>query len=363
MEKIKNFVKKEIVFVIAAILAVISSFFVPVSAKYLEYIDFKVIALLFCLMSVIKGFMHTGLFDLMANKILTTFKTPRSLALALILMTFFSAMLVTNDVALIAFVPLCIGLYEKTEEKSLIFVVVMQTIAANLGSMLTPIGNPQNLFIYSYYEMGMGEFFGVTLPLTILSLVLVSAAVFMKKLPQCKADGENVTVHKSVWLYVILFALSLATVMRVLDYRICFVITLVAMLIINKKLLLQVDYALLGTFVAFFIFVGNISSLEAIRNAISSLVSGRELIMSVLFSQGISNVPCAALLAGFTDNAHALLKGVNIGGLGTLVASLASLISFKLYSQHKNADKGAFMKVFTLYNAVFLVILVAFAMI
>ena len=363
MEKIKHFIKKEIVFVIAAALAVVSSFFVPVSAKYLEYIDFKVIALLFCLMSVIKGFMHTGLFDLMANKILTTFKTPRALALALILMTFFSAMLVTNDVALIAFVPLCIGLYEKTDEKSLIFVVVMQTIAANLGSMLTPIGNPQNLFIYSYYEMGMGEFFGVTLPLTIVSLVLVCAAVFMKKLPQCKADGENVAVRKSVWLYVILFALSLATVMRVLDYRICFVITLAAMLIINKKLLLQVDYALLGTFVAFFIFVGNISSLEAIRNAISSLVSGRELIMSVLFSQGISNVPCAALLAGFTENAHALLKGVNIGGLGTLVASLASLISFKLYSQHKNADKGVFMKVFTLYNVVFLVILVAFAMI
>ena len=141
MEKIKNFVKKEIVFVIAAALAVVSSFFVPISAAYIEYIDFKVIALLFCLMSVIKGFMHTGLFDVMANKILTTFKTPRSLALALILMTFFSAMLVTNDVALIAFVPLCIGLYEKTDEKSLVFVVVMQTIAANLGSMLTPIGN------------------------------------------------------------------------------------------------------------------------------------------------------------------------------------------------------------------------------
>ncbi|MBQ6836394.1 MAG: anion permease [Clostridia bacterium] len=363
MEKIKNFVKKEIVFVIAAALAVVSSFFVPISAAYIEYIDFKVIALLFCLMSVIKGFMHTGLFDVMANKIMNTFRTPRSLALALILMTFFSAMLVTNDVALIAFVPLCIGLYEKTDEKSLVFVVVMQTIAANLGSMLTPIGNPQNLFIYSYYEMAMGEFFGVTAPLTLLSLVLISIAVFMKKLPQCRTESENVSVHKSVWLYVILFALSLATVMRVLDYRICFVITLVAMLVINKKLLLQVDYALLGTFVAFFIFVGNISSLEAVRNAISSLVNGRELIMSVLFSQGISNVPCAALLAGFTENAHALLKGVNIGGLGTIVASLASLISFKLYSQHKNADKGAFMKVFTLYNAAFLVILVAFAMI
>ena len=362
MEKIKNFVKKEIVFVIAAALAVVSSFFVPISAAYIEYIDFKVIALLFCLMSVIKGFMHTGLFDVMANKILTTFKTPRSLALALILMTFFSAMLVTNDVALIAFVPLCIGLYEKTDEKSLVF-VVMQTIAANLGSMLTPIGNPQNLFIYSYYEMAMGEFFGVTAPLTLLSLVLISIAVFMKKLPQCRTESENVSVHKSVWFYVVLFALSLATVMRVLDYRICFIITLVAMLVINRKLLLQVDYALLGTFVAFFIFVGNISSLEAVRNAISSLVNGRELIMSVLFSQGISNVPCAALLAGFTENAHALLKGVNIGGLGTIVASLASLISFKLYSQHKNADKGAFMKVFTLYNVAFLVILVAFAMI
>ncbi|MBQ7087391.1 MAG: citrate transporter, partial [Clostridia bacterium] len=219
------------------------------------------------------------------------------------------------------------------------------------------------LFIYSYYEMAMGEFFGVTAPLTLLSLVLISIAVFMKKLPQCRTESENVSVHKSVWLYVILFALSLATVMRVLDYRICFVITLIAMLVINRKLLLQVDYALLGTFVAFFIFVGNISSLEAVRNAISSLVNGRELIMSVLFSQGISNVPCAALLAGFTENAHALLKGVNIGGLGTIVASLASLISFKLYSQHKNADKGAFMKVFTLYNVAFLVILVAFAMI
>lgn len=363
MEKIKSFIKKETVFVIAAALAVLSSFFVPISKAYIEYIDFKVIALLFCLMSVIKGFMHTGLFDLMANRILNTFRTPRSLALALILMTFFSAMLVTNDVALIAFVPLCIGLYEKTEEKSLIFVVVMQTIAANLGSMLTPVGNPQNLFIYSYYEMGMGEFFAVTAPITLVSLVLIAAAVFMKKLPSCSTEGRDIKVDKSVWLYAALFALSLMTVMRVLDYRICFAITLTAMLIINRRLLLEVDYALLGTFIAFFIFVGNISSLEAIRNAISSLVGGRELIMSVLFSQGISNVPCAALLAGFTDNANALLKGVNIGGLGTIVASLASLISFKLYSQHKNADKGAFMKTFTLYNIAFLVILVAFAMI
>ncbi|MBR5266374.1 MAG: anion permease, partial [Clostridia bacterium] len=194
MEKLRHFIKKEIVFVIAAALAVASSFFVPVSAQYIEYIDFKVIALLFCLMSVIKGFMHSGLFDVMANKILTTFKTPRSLALALILMTFFSAMLVTNDVALIAFVPLCIGLYEKTDEKSLVFVVVMQTIAANLGSMLTPIGNPQNLFIYSYYEMAMGEFFAVTAPLTLISLVLISAAVFMKKLPQCKTEDTATKV-------------------------------------------------------------------------------------------------------------------------------------------------------------------------
>lgn len=362
MERIKDFCRKETVFVLAAAAAVISMFFVPPSMEYLGYIDYKVIALLFCLMTVIKGFMASGLFDKAADIILRTFKTPRSLALALILMTFFSAMAVTNDVALIAFVPLCIGLYEQTDEKSLIFVIVMQTIAANLGSMLTPVGNPQNLFIYSFYDMGMGEFFSVTAPLTFFSLVLIIIAVMMKKLPECGTKRKNDTaVLKSVWIYAVLFVLALAVVVRVLDWKICLAVTLAAVLITDKKLLLKVDYALLGTFAAFFIFVGNISSMEAVQRAASALLTGRELFASALLSQVISNVPCAALLAGFTDNAHALLKGVNIGSMGTVVASLASLISFKLYSQHKGANKGAFMAVFTLYNTAFLAILLIFA--
>ena len=371
MEKIKHFIKKEIVFVIAAALAVISSFFVPVSAKYLEYIDFKVIALLFCLMSVIKGFMHTGLFDLMANKILTTFKTPRALALALILMTFFSAMLVTNDVALIAFVPLCIGLYEKTDEKSLIFVVVMQTIAANLGSMLTPIGNPQNLYLYGKSGYSFGGFMLLMLPYAAAAFVLLtlycgslgrrgtggimgqSGSINVSFTTETSLAGKK----KRIVRYIILFVISLLVVVRIVPYPVALAVVVLVLLLFDRQLLAKIDYALLLTFVGFFIFIGNMGRMPAFNQFLAGVIEGNEVITAVVASQVISNVPAALLLSGFTENVRDLIIGTNLGGLGTLIASMASLISYKFIAKNGKCNKGAYFRRFSVWNVIFLAVL------
>jgi len=362
-----NYLKKEKVLTIALILAIISAFFVYPDKQYVEYVDFKVLALLFGLMLLVKGFQEIGLFELLIQKVFGGIKTNRTLIQMLVLLNFFLSMLITNDVALITFVPFGIlALRLCHQEKWMIQTVVLETIAANLGSMLTPIGNPQNLYLFSASEMPLGTFFVTMLPVAVLSLVLLLAVTFLipnEKIVMKVEKAAGKMNPLELVVYSLLFLLNLLVVFRVISWIPALIITALAVVLMKKwKLFTKVDYALLITFVGFFVFVGNMGRIPAISELLEKLITGRELLVSALFSQFLSNVPAAILLSGFTDNFEALLVGTNVGGLGTLIASMASLISYKLYCAQEDADKGRYFRVFTLYNVIGLVILLAFAL-
>lgn len=368
-----SFLKKETVLSISAILAFASAFFVPPSGGYIEYIDFRVLALLFCLMLVVAGMQSIGVFNYLGDRLLRKVRSTRQLTLLLVALCFFSGMFITNDVALITFVPFAVMVLTMAGQESLLIpVVVLQTIAANLGSMLTPIGNPQNLYLYSAFEVPIGTFLLYMLPLTAASALLLALAVlFLKDHPlhpqnrssSCASDSPvPQRPHKGkLAAFLLLFAVCLACVVRILPWPVMLAVLGISILFLDRSLFEKADYFLLLTFVCFFLFIGNMEQIPAIADFLRSFIEKRELLLGVLFSQFISNVPAAILLSGFTENVRALLYGVNVGGLGTLIASLASVISFRLYGNSKGASKGAYVKAFTLYNLVFLLILCGLA--
>ena len=368
MSKLKSFVKKEAVFCISALCAIATMFLVPPSADYIGYIDIHVLILLLCLMAVVAGFKSVGAFRWLTYQLLRRTNSGRVLGVTLVLLPFFAAMLVTNDVSLLVFVPFTMLLLTNLGcEKNIIPVIVLQTVSANLGSMATPVGNPQNLFLYSAYNLGAGEFFRVTLPLTLVSLaglVLFSAPTLPRTLPKQELSQEKITDIGYLALFAVLFVLCLLTVFRVMSHYILLAIILIGVLCLKKEckvaVFKDIDFMLLLTFVCFFVVSGNLGRVDTVKDFLQALLNKSTLLTSVATSQIISNVPAAVLLSSFTDNWQELLAGVNIGGLGTPVASLASLITLKLYMNTKGAKVMKFLGVFTLANVVGLVILLGF---
>lgn len=354
-----EFLKKECVLVIAVTLAILSSF---ISIPKLSYIDFKVLILLFNLMVVVAAFKELKVLDSIAIGLLKKCNTYTSISLALVFITFISSMIVTNDVALITFVPLSIVIARKANI-NVLKIVVFQTLAANLGSSFTPMGNPQNLFIYSFYNLSPIDFFKITFPIVILAVLFLVLLVFKDKKMNLSLDLEDVKIDnkRDVYLFGGLFLIILLSVFHVIDYKVTFLITIVMVLILNKKLFSQVDYSLLITFIGFFIFVGNISTMDVVKNFMEGILNSPKstFLASVLSSQVISNVPATMLLSGFTNHFKELLLGVNIGGMGTLIASLASVISYKIYTSEFGNDN--YMKSFTFYNILGLIIFVPIA--
>ncbi len=365
MNEFKKIIKKDAVLFISFLVAAISAVFVPPTARYISYIDFRVLAILFCLMTIVAGLKEIGLFNVLAQKMTSGTRNTRGLFLSLVLICFFSSMLITNDVALITFVPFSILVLTVTAQtEHLITVTAMQTVAANLGSMLTPVGNPQNLYLYSFYDMKTLDFFKITLPVTLAGLVLILIFSVFGKREMINVQfslKETINSKKNLYAFILLFALSLAAVFRFLDYKIVFIIVIASVLVIDRNLFSKVDYSLLATFIFFFVFTGNIGNIEPVKNYLSMLIQGREMLFSVLLSQILSNVPTAVLLSNFTADFKSLVVGTNIGGLGTLVASLASLISYKLYVQTENAKPLKYLSVFTLINSGMLIILFIFS--
>lgn len=359
MHKIKEFIKNEIVLILSFVLAVISAFFITPSKEYFEYIDFRTLGLLFCLMAVMAGLNSMGVFKVIAEKMLSKVKSVSGLSLILGLLCFFSSMIITNDVALITFVPFTITALKLSGKiNKLIWIVTIETVAANLGSMLTPIGNPQNLYLFSAFNMSMSEFLVTILPYALLSLILVIISCFLTGKGETKSDSteEKYTFSKlHIGIFVILFLLSLLTVFRIIPYIITIIITLVALLIFNRNVITKVDYSLLFTFVFLFIFIGNLGEIKPISDFLKNIVNGNEVVVGIISSQVFSNVPAAILLSKFTENAKDLLIGVNLGGLGTLIASMASLISFKFVAKEK-VSTGKYILIFTIVNIVFLIL-------
>ena len=364
MSTVRSFVRREPVLVIAALAAVLSCCFVPPDRDYIAYLDLRTLALLYCLMTIVNGLRQAGLFAHLAHSLCERAGSLRRIGVLLVLLCFFSSMLITNDVALLTFVPFAVVVMGMAHhQKELLYVVVLQTVAANLGSMLTPVGNPQNLYLYSYYNLAFVDFLKVTFPVWGLSLLLLLlAGLVLRSEPLRLFLGEAPGMdRRAVAVHLALFAVCLLVVLRLLAWYWMLAILVAVLLVLDRKLLLKADFMLLLTFVAFFVFSGNLARIPALAQAIRNLMAGREYLVSLLASQVISNVPAALLLSGFTEQARALLLGVNIGGLGTPIASLASLISLKLYTHSEHADVGRFLLVFSLMNLLFLLLLSAFA--
>lgn len=377
VRKIVNFAKKETVLFAAVLLAFGSMVCVPPDMQYLSYIDYRVLALLFCLMTVMEGFKSTGFFAAVAGKLLEKVKTFRQLYLVLVFLCFFTSMWITNDVALLTFVPFTVLVLRMTGlEQEMIPVIVLQTIAANLGSMTTPVGNPQNLYLYSISGMGIGAFLQIMGPLTLISAGLIFLICLIHKdfpIRQGMLGKEIVGVRKAGenQVLAVLFFISLLSVFRILSWQLLLLIVLVSCIGIKafckeKYLPLKADFGLLLTFVAFFIFIGNMGRICVVREVLSQVLNGRELLISFLCSQMISNVPAAILLSGFTQEYRGLLQGVNIGGLGTLIASLASLISYKFFAAESEqtpaaGTRGRYMLTFTIWNVGMALVLLAAA--
>ena len=360
-----GFLKKEPVLCISALLAAGSMLLVPPSAAYLSYIDVRVLCLLFCLMAVVAGVQECGMFSVLAQTLLSGRKPFRIISILLVVLPFFASMLVTNDVALITFVPFAILVLQLAgRQDAMIRIIVLQTIAANLGSMATPVGNPQNLFLYAHYQLSAGDFFGLLLPLTGISfMLLMMASAWGGGAPLQIAFPEKVRVQegKKLLAYVVLFVLCLLSVFRVLHYGLLTVVVIGAMAVLSPKLLKQVDYGLLLTFVFFFVFSGNLGQIPAVYDVLAAMLEKNTLLCSAAVSQVISNVPAAVLLSGLTEDWQGLLMGVDVGGLGTPVASLASLISLKFYLRTENRRVGKYMLWFTGANVIGLAVLLPLA--
>ena len=360
MRAVWNFCRREPVLTISALAALVSCCFVPPDAGYLAYFDLRTLALLYALMLVVAGLREAGAFDRLADAAAARAGTLRTMGLLLVGLCFFSAMLITNDVALLTFVPFAAVLCAMTgHRRELLPIVVLQTVAANLGSVLTPVGNPQNLYLYSRYAFTAGDFFLTLLPVWLLSLVCLGLlCLLLPTAPLSPVPRETRNLdRRGLAVFLLLFAVCLLCVFRVLPWPVMLAVVLVTAFFFRRRLLLAPDFLLLATFGAFFVFAGNLARLEAVDRLLRSLLEGREYLVSLLTSQVISNVPAALLLSGFTENGRALLLGVDVGGLGTPIASLASLIGLRLYARTEEAKTGRFLALFTVVNLALLLLL------
>ena len=365
-KEFSGIMKENIVLIIAIIAAIITSFIIPPDAKYLEYFDLKTLSCLFCVLAVVCALRNIKFFYTLAREIVRRFKNARIAILALVYITFIGSMLIANDMALLTFLPLGFFILSTTKkEKYLAFTFIMQNIAANLGGMLTPFGNPQNLYLYSKFNIPDGEFVTIMFPPFILAIALITLCclIFVKNEALEIEESDVKLPIGRVVIYLALFAVAIMMVFRFMPYWVGLIIIPLALIFLDKKALMQVDYGLLFTFVFFFIFAGNMGRIGIVRDFFSYLLNINTLVFSALSCQVISNVPSAILLSQFTDNYRELLLGVNIGGAGTLIASLASLITFKEYTKQDPDHVKQYVVKFSLFNFGFLITLTLFCLI
>ena len=362
-EKIYAFIQKNIVALVAFVAAVITSFFIPVDKEYIGYFDFKTLTCLFCVLAVVCALKNVNFFYILAQKIVKKFRTARLAILALVYITFIGSMLIANDMALLTFLPLGYFVLSTTKkERYMAFTYIMQNIAANLGGMLTPFGNPQNLYLYSKFNIPDLEFMQIMAPPFLFAVILITVCciIFVKPDPLEISDKKASLPPVRTGIYLALFALSIAIVFRGIPYWVGLLLIPAVLLFMDRKALKMVDYSLLCTFVFFFIFSGNMARIPLIREFFSMLLQKSTLLVSVLSCQVISNVPTAVLMSQFTGNYQELLLGVNIGGVGTLIASLASLITYREYVNKNPGKTKRYVLLFTAYNFAFLILLTVF---
>ena len=361
-----KWLKKNIVLCIAFSLAVATSLIVPPDAEYANYFDWKTLACLFSVLAVVCALKNIRFFTILAHRIVSLTGNLRIAVIALIYITFIGSMLIANDMALLTFLPLGYFVLHATDnERYMAPVFILQNIAANLGGMLTPFGNPQNLYIYSYFNIPTGEFMSIMLPAFLLAITMITICCLF--FPGCAIELTDKTERKlpikRTSFYLVLFALSIIMVFRLIPYWIGLIVIAVCIGVADRKALKAVDYPLLLTFFCFFIFAGNMSRIPLINQVMTSWMEKTPLLVSIGSCQVISNVPSAILLSRFTGDYRSLLLGVNIGGTGTLIASLASLITFREYTAHNSGKAGKYIALFSAFNFAFLFLLTLFSLI
>lgn len=362
MTKIFAFMKKNVVLCVAVACAVITSVIVPPDGEYPGYFDLKTLTCLFCVLAVVCALRNIRFFTILAHSIVRCCKNTRLCVLTMVYITFIGSMLIANDMALLTFLPLGYFALESTgKQKYMAFMFIMQNIAANLGGMLTPFGNPQNLYLYTKFEIPTGEFMGIMAFPFVLSVAMITVIclIFVKSEPMCVEELNFRLNKRKAGVYLVLFALSIIIVFRVIPYWVGLIVILAALLFIDRKALAAVDYPLLLTFCAFFVFAGNMARIDAVRDLISGILAENTLLVTAGSCQCISNVPSAVLLSNFTGNYKELLLGVNIGGVGTLISSLASLITFRQYTAANPGKAGRYLLKFSALNFFFLFVLLA----
>lgn len=362
--KVVSFIKRNTVFCVAAFAALLTCFFVPPDAEYLSYFDWRTLACLFITLAVVCALGNVKFFTILARKLVMVAGNLRGLFLMLVVITFIGSMIIANDMALITFLPLgYFALSVGKKEKYMAYLFILQNISANLGGMLTPFGNPQNLYLYSFFEIPTDEFVSIMFPPFLLAIAMLTLACFLVKPEKLHIDEEfPEKFHtKKTLLYFALFFLSVLIVLRVMPFWVGLLIIPAVLFFVDKDALLEVDYGLLGTFFFFFVFSGNLARIDAVNEFFSMLLEKDALIVSTLSCQFISNVPSAILLSQFTNDYHSLLLGVNIGGTGTLIASLASLITFSEFRILYPEESKKYLGMFTVINVIFLVVMTAAA--
>ena len=360
MRHLLPFLRKNVVLCVAILAALLTSLIIPPDKAYLDYFDWKTLTCLFCVLAVVCAFKNIRFFFFLAQKIVKAFKNTRACVLALTYVTFIGSMLIANDMALLTFLPLGYLVLSTTgKKKYMVFTFIMQNIAANLGGMLTPFGNPQNLYLYTKFQIPTGDFVATMLPPFLVSVALITLCciLFVKK-ESLEIEEEKIVLPKAkTIIYSLLFILSIVIVFRVIPFWTGLIVIPAFLLFMDRQALKNVDYCLLLTFVAFFIFAGNMARISAVKELLDNLMQKNALLVSTLSCQAISNVPSAILLSQFTGSYKALLLGVNIGGVGTLISSLASLITFREYVKHDHGGTKKYILLFSAYNFAFLFIL------
>ena len=365
--RVSSFVRGQAVLTVSAVLAVASMLLVPPSADYVDYIDVRMLCILFCFMAVVAGMRECHLFGALAGRLLAGRRSMRALCLILVLLPFLCAMFITNDVALITFVPFAILVLRLAQRSDLIIpVVVLQTVAAILGSMSIPFGNAQNLYISSNYGLGMGEFFSVMLPITLVGLVLVVVLSlrFGSERVSIEFDKTYILKHRKLLaVSLVLFAMSVATVLRWVPYQVTLVVTVMAILLVRPKTLLKVDYGLLLTMAFMFVFAGNMAQIDAVRQVFGDLMAWDPTVTAMALSQVTSNMPASVLLSEFTTDWQGLLAGIGVGGFGTPIASMASIVSLRIYMREQRDGPGRYLRHYTAVNVLMLLVLAPIAVV
>lgn len=370
--KIMDVLRKEPVTCVSGILALASIFVVHPDSEYFGYIHWTTLSMLLSLMLITSGLKNIGVFKAIGRRMLHRATSPRSIVLILVGLCFFLAPFVTNDVALITFVPFAIYVLDMAGLKQYIIpTLALQTIAAHMGSSISPVGNPHNLYLHEMSGLTSGEFIRQMSPYFAFAGILLVVAVFVitakaKKLSFLKTHLPNTKIKKKdkgkASMYIALFVICILAVMKILNCYAALGIVLMSVMFFDRKNYRNPDYCLLLTFAFLFVFVGNIGRIDAIQDFLAGIVKGREIITSIIASQVISNVPASILLPKFSNETMLICIGTDIGGIGTLIASMANLISFKQYTKLENSSIKRYILWFTVINVLFLIPLTAEAM-